>query len=374
MTLDNTIQEEKISFLDYLNSNFEELSIEHIAVAASQIDDVIEHRIVTSFLGEVDRIFGYKNTRVRGAFVTFRGIDYEVQSALDIRDSNVLCVVCSPRVLKGEQPELIEYQVSIAGHDKYQTISYHLPSTAKVDTIFLTLLTNELITVGYRWLSESITRAIARASADTKDSLYQFMRVMVPNQQALKGFISSVLIEDSRNSSGKDIVLLDDIAVQMSIDAASGSSLAIQRNPIALATHMLTEIVDAEDSVIPYASDAGKKFTMKLDTDQYYSEDPGFKLSLQAIWGRSVTCYPIITDGPLLLVAFYAPQFDAMITPILEYNKGKLAAMATRQNEQIRKGLDIIKRIKGISDVELWRIGDFVGGVAGGFAKSLSKG
>ena len=371
-TLNAVVEREKLEFFQILREAYSDLDIEDIAIAASRIENLIQGRLVHSVLSNVETIFCRADISVVGSAFRFERQIYEISAAPDVRKPSDLCVSCIPRGIEVDLQGFFEINVHLHPPGKFKCIKFYLPKELhNIDEAFLNELSNGLFAVGYRWLIDAIARAISKAAANTKESLYQFVRVMISDDQYLDGVWFSALVSEGKDAK-KDIVVLDDIAARLSMRAAEEAAHRLGQNAASIVTQMMTEVVDFEDSVISDIEDRTAPFEIDLSEDQYYQKDATFNLALRGVWGKSVICYPIISSGNFRLVAFYKPENAPVLQPFFDMHRAHLEAIGNAQAQSIRAGLDIMKAVRKASG-NTGRVGDFLGGFTGGLIKSFSN-
>lgn len=376
MEFDPQVVSEKLDFYKELQENHSSIDIDNIAVAAASIEHLIEARLLTSILRQIDRIVSQSGVPVVGKTFRHGGMHYEVEFARDLQNQTDIVYSFFERSIDSGSASTFTCSVDLETHGKYSRVVFVFPrSLSSINEEFLTALVNGMFSVGYNWLSEAIARAISAAIESTNQTLYQFVRVMVPRQDVLDGFWFAALVEDKEDKNTfKDIVVLDDVALKLSMVAAQASAKRLGRNAASIVTEMVSEVVDQEYSVINDAFAENKVVNISLTSENYYQQNTSFNLSLQGVWGKSVTCYPLLDSQALRLVAFCRPENSEYVCEFLTMHREHLQALAKQNATQIQGGLDIMKRIRRASEVDAWRVGEFLGGVLGGLGKSMSGG
>lgn len=374
LPLDQTVENEKLSFLLSLQQQYPTIDIENISVASTDIDKLIEFKILDSVLRNISKVFNAPRLSATGQHFHYKGRDFQLSSS-DVKNERSLvftfmCVnIDEPRI------DLFPIDFTLDRPSRYNKIVFMIPNIVKrIDENFLRSLIRGLFDVGYNWLNDSISRAITKAAAETNQALYQFVKVMMPHPKLLEGFWFSVLITQKGSSRPEDVVILNDEAATLSIKLASEVASKMGRSPADIVTEMMTEVVSLEDSVIADVCKEGRPIDINLKTEKYYQESKSFNLTLQAIWGKAVTCYPIVADGEFLLVAFYKPEYKGEITPFITLHKAHLEQLAKQRTDHIRKGLDIMKSIKKKTDASYGGLAELFGRFAGGFVHSAAHG
>lgn len=371
LPLDETVEAEKVQFLQELQTRFPSIDIEEIAIAAANLEQLAEVKIFDRVLSNIGRILSDPQMAAIGTQFILTGHRFEMSFATDLTrgGGDSLIYSCMCRSVDAEEMGSISVEVPLDEPVRYRTVIFMFPAIAKtIDEPFLHALVSGIFGVAYNWLIDALGRAIADATAKTNQDLYRFVRVMIPDQKVLEGFIFSVLIQGKGAPKAEDVVILNDQAASLSIKLASERSRRLGRNPADLAVEMLSELVPYNDSVIPNACAEGKPVDISLKSEKYYQESMTFNEAMQAIWGSTVTCYPIVTDGEFLLVAFYQTQYKNILTPFVGFHKSRLAEMATAKTDRIRKGLDVMRSIKkkpDLSSASIWAeiAGRFTGGI-----------
>jgi len=187
---------------------------------------------------------------------------------------------------------------------------------------------------------------------------------MVPDKQALGGFIFSAATND------KDFVILDDVATRSSLILASENAKQLGRSAADITLQMMLEVVPMTDSAIRDAVQSDSGIEIDLRRDAYYQRDNSFSQSLRAVWGDTVACFPIVTEGQFFLVAFYMPKYKAVLEPLLTVHKERLKEIAKGRGKEIKINLDLVDAVKRTKRDRVGVLGDwaeiigrFMGGV-----------
>jgi hypothetical protein len=268
-----------------------------------------------------------------------------------------------------------EKHTFILNHNgKYSNAQYILPNIEiEIDKDYIEKVTNAYFQVGYNWLYETIKRAVRIASLRTTRALYEFVRIMIPDSNWLDGFWFSALTDkEGKGGKGKDFVILDDIAMERSFLLATRSPLSLARSPASIVTEMTSEIVDFEDSAIGVVCAEKKPKDIELATENFYQSNTSFNLSMRAIWGDSVTCYPVVNHDRFLLVAFFQPQYKSVLIPFMDVHRERLVDIAKMNIGSIQEGFKIMEKVNLAMARPFFR--SDVGELAGGFASAFVKG
>jgi hypothetical protein len=200
------------------------------------------------------------------------------------------------------------FRARLEGIGQFNAVTFSIPTIMPhIDEEWLKRFTSELFAVGYSWMGRRIIQGIREACEQTNRQLYDYVRAMVPNQELLTGFLFSAVADD------KDFVVLDDVAVASAFTLAKNTSRRLGRSAADVVLQMMLEVVPINDSVIRVAVQHEDGLDLDLSRDEYYQRDNNFSQALRAVWGDSVTCFPIVRSGPMLLLAFYMTQYKEQL-------------------------------------------------------------
>lgn len=368
------IEAEKFRFLQTLRDLFPEVKLDEISLAAAQIEEVIACQLIKSFLSNILTIFPSSDITVVADGFRFRDALFHVTCREALESPDELILACLGKGRDLESIGTYQFRVMLDTGGKFSSVDYLLPRTlAHNNEVFLTQLTKKLFAVGYKWLSDAISRAISRSVSQINEELYQFVRVMAPDEQFLEGLLFSVLVTDKDSKEKKDIVLLDDFAVRMCLPPAMKAVRKLGRNAISIVTELLTEVVDYEESVFAHAGTVGSVFEVDLSQGNYYYTNTQFNLSLRAVWGNQVCCFPIFASDTLSLICFFKTESRSVMEPFLKAHQEYLGNVAKNNIDSIHASLKLLKSIKLPRDYSWGNWGEFLGGFAGRFVKSFNE-
>ncbi len=341
MDLFDRLQNEKIVLLDYLDKTFLETSIENISALPDQVDFYLIEELKRLIARYADCIFQGCDTLGCGKF-SFKssGVPVKIESAdilCEEKKLTVAMLVVSPDVDEGYR-KMRTLTVRLTDMGSYSSITFQIPTMLKfANSEFLELLSKEVFSVGYNWLNERIVAAVRRACYDTNRELYEYLRIMVANKDVLEGLMFSAAAKDM------DFVLLDDVAMETAINLASRNSAMFRRCAASMALEMMLEVVPISDSVIRHVVQQGECVDIDLRADKYYQQSSdGFGESLKAVWGNTVSCFPIVTSGSFLLVVFFMSRYRAELEPLLRAHSKRLCEIALSRQKEIILSLKLV--------------------------------
>jgi len=344
------IGEEKEIFYTQLGSSkaLDRRKLENIT---DKIDDEISTAIKKVIMKRHEYIFKENSVVTSATSLNIDGVLYTVTTdAQDALFTKVFTVSFIPFMKNDRAPELISEYRRIPKKGKFREIMVRYPrEILNIDEYFLFNLSISLFNIGYDWLNTTLIRTIKETIKDLNDEIYEFVNRMIQTPSVLEGFIFSALTTD-RGKKDKDFVLLDDRATSALINLAEKSNYAIGDAPAKLVADMVFDVIPIEESVIADVVNNRSKTDIDLTkTDRYSSNE--FAKTLRAVWGDTVCCYPINSEGRFLLVAFYPKHNDKHITKHLKMHKVKLNTIARKNFSSIGKTLKVLDKINGKESV-----------------------
>jgi hypothetical protein len=123
------------------------------------------------------------------------------------------------------------------------------------------------------------------------------------------------------------------------------------------------------DSVIADTVNSGRIMDFDLTAGKYYQADNSFSESMRAVWGSSVSCFPVMLEGRMLLIALFPTEFKTQLEPILTVHRLRLEEIAKEKIGHMKKILQILLQVRSSNWAET--IGEFTGAFAASYLKSL---
>lgn len=367
MDLFRALEEEKIALVDELDAVFPSLSIENIARIPEAIDYFLIEALKRCVVKYSPQLFHADQADVDGSAVMIEGATIHIDNTHNFEDEqNLIVAMLVHNVgVSQEQRKLKGITTRLRETGAYSTVTFQVPTLLSfVDEEWLKQITVEIFSVGYSWMNERIITGIRNACEGTNRALYEYLRIMVPDKQALGGFIFSAATND------KDFVILDDVATRSSLILASENAKQLGRSAADITLQMMLEVVPMTDSAIRDAVQSDSGIEIDLRRDAYYQRDNSFSQSLRAVWGDTVACFPIVTEGQFFLVAFYMPKYKAVLEPLLTVHKERLKEIAKGRGKEIKINLDLVDAVKRTKRDRVGVLGDwaeiigrFMGGV-----------
>jgi hypothetical protein len=361
------LQQDKIDLLDHLNSSFPSvaLSLENLLVIPYAIDDILSQflksciaRHSPHLVGASAQDLGFDNFKVDG--VT---IDLTTTHNLKNEKNLIVAMLVHDVTIRSRQKKFRDVTVRLRETGTYSSVTFQIPAVlTRVDDDDLKQLAAEIFLVGYGWMNQQIVKGIRHACETTNRELYDYVRLMVPNKEVLEGFLFSAASIES------DFVVLDDLATSSALVLASKSAGRLGRSAADIALQMMLEVIPLADSVIIEAVKHESSIDLDLSHDSYYQSDNSFSQCLQAVWGQTVSCFPVVSEGEFFLVAFFMPKYKNILEPLLVAHKERLQHIAREHGKAISNNLKIVDGLRKKSkelNAGRWAgvIGEFVGGV-----------
>lgn len=361
------IETEKLALLKALESLFGSITLESIAELVEGVDFVLLQHLGESLVRQASYLFNSDRISEETQSFQIGNIRIEVEIACNIQQEGCLLVCLVPRALDLKRSDIslrkaLEVEINVPG--RYSVVDYELPIMCSIrDKDLLTTLTKDVFIVGYNWMNEKTMKCIRKANDDKNQSLYEYMRTVVTDRRILSGFVFSALMDD------KDFVILDEFAFFTGISRAANDAWKLGRSPADLAVQAMTEVVPLADSVIADTINSGGTLDFDLTAGKYYQNDNSFTESMRAVWGTSVSCFPIMREGRMLVIALFPTEFRSELAPILTVHRASLEEIAKQKIALMKKLLKILLQVRPSSWAET--LGQFGGAFAASYIKTL---
>lgn len=369
------IDNHKSQFWTDLSLQFCDIGIRDVGEMASEIDSVIQIRVIQCFLSDVGMIFDNEEIMHRGK--NYFGIKkhiFEITSG--VNEKTQLFFTCLGVNAAGTSITPKTININLEKSYRFDECKFLLPTELPCNENYISELVKGIFQIGYRWLGYTINLKVSEAISDTKGELYAYIKGMIDDETYLEGFWFSALVYDQEDNEKKDVIILDQDAVQASLKISAKNFQRGMKSPEKSVTEMATEIVGQHESVIHEAVQRDEDFEIDLTSGSYYQNNTSFNLAMRAIWGESVSCFPIIDANEIAIVSFYRPQYKSYLSGFLERNHKNLQDLALRNLEDIKRGLATMKEIEEAPQSKTmvnWRTGEFFGGLLGGVIKTMGQ-
>lgn len=363
MDIFSSLQSDKIKLLDYLDSLFLTPSLDNITQLPDHVDYFLVEELKRFIVRYATHIFQSSDSSESTLIFKVKGVQIHIDSA-QILGSSQLVIAMLVRSLEVDDAgrKMREITERLPGTGAYSTVIFQVPTLLKyVDEKILKNLAVEIFSLGYNWLSERIITSIRRACDNTNRALYEYLRIMVPDRRILEGFVFSAAVQD------KDFVVLDDVATRSALELASKRSEQFGRSAASMTLQMMLEVVPLSDSVIRDVMQQDGSIDIDLSAETYYQQgDEGFSDSLKAVWGNTVSCFPIVTSGKFFLVAFFMTQYKSELEPLLKAHRQRLCDIANGHAQDILVSLKLVSAAKEGNFEKAGDIAEIAGRFLGG--------
>jgi hypothetical protein len=361
------IEAEKLALLKSLESLFGSITIESIADLVDGIDYLLLQHLGESLVRQATHLFNADRINEETQSFQVGNIRIEVEIGSNIQQEGCLLVCLIPRDLDLQKSEIrlrkaMEVKIDVPG--RYSLVVYDLPTLCSIrDKDLLITLTKDVFIVGHNWMNEKTMKCIRQANYEANQSLYEYMRTVVTDRRILNGFVFSALMDE------KDFVVLDETAIYNAISLAANTAWKLGRSPADVAVQAMTQVVPRADSVIADTINSGRTLDFDLTAGKYYQADNSFSESMRAVWGSSVSCFPIMREGKMLVIALFPTEFRSELEPILNVHGPILEQIAKDKIGHMKKILQILLQVRPSNWAET--IGTFTGAFAASYIKSL---
>lgn len=367
MNLAITIEEEKLTLLRSLESAFESITLESISNLVAGFDFILQDHLARRLVHHARDLFLADRIDEERQSFYVAGIRFELEMVPNVQRDDCLLICLIPRDLSLEQGQTRlkkAAEVKIGTSGRYSLVVYDIPKLCSISNRDLLItLTKDVFAVGYNWITQKTMKCIREASDDANRSLYEYMRTVVTDRRLMNGFVFSALIDE------KDFVVLDDGATSTAITLATDSAWKLGRSPIDLAVQAITQVIPRDDSVIVDAVQTERAIDFDLGGGKYYHTDISFSESMRAVWGSSVSCFPLMREDKMLLVALFRTEFKSQLEPILMVHGERLEQIAKEKIGRIKKTLEALIKVGKSHWAETF--GEFSGAFTACFFKSM---
>lgn len=362
------VESEKIGLMDELDHYFAEISIDTLTELVAALDDLLIDYLKRLIVKYATPLFGAEVVDKDAWSFHLKEAKIVVEKSIDLKDERHLVLGLLVRNLETNRTQRKKRhatRIDINGWGRYSSVVYDFPDICTVrDENLLTKLTKDVFVVGYHWMNEKTVSCIRRTLGQFNQSLYEHMRIIVPNEKLLDGFIFSAVYENN------DFVVLNDFAISSALLLAEPNAWKLGRSAADVTIQMMTQVIPIEDSVIMEAVKNENSVVIDLSKDRYYQADDTFSDALRAVWGDSITCFPIVKEGDFLLVAFFITCHKDELEPMLIVHKQRLQQLAKDKSNMWKKGFELLSKVKARAP-NAAVLGEFAGGFVGGLAHIL---
>jgi len=363
------IEAEKLALLQSLDVTFGSITIETIATLVDGIDFFLQDQLGRCLVRHAEHLFKADRVDEEKQFFFIGGIRFELEIVPNVRRDSCLLVCLIPRDLSVDHSQrrlkkAIEIKIDALG--RYASVVYDVPKLCTIaNRDLLSTLTRDVFGVGHNWMNEKVMKCIRDACDDANRALYEYMRTIVTDRRLLNGFVFSALLDE------KDFVVLDEAATRTAMSLAARSARKLGRSPADIAVQAMTQVIPGIDSVIVDAVKSEKTMDFDLTLDKYYHVDNSFSESMRAVWGSSVSCFPLMREGKMLLIALFPTEFRIHLEPILVFHRAQLERIAKERIGHLKKTLRTLTQVQPSS----WAgtLGEFAGTFAAGFFKIMQE-
>lgn len=312
-----------------------------IAQLSESMDRYIEEFLVECIFEHHQYIFGAVKINKKDYCINKGGVYYNVAICTDIGDSNSIVLKILARDEKGKALKYKTLPVLFDHFGRYQKmrILYNIDC----DTNNMASIIKNIYDTTYKWfLNEKLKAMLDNEKISMTKEIYSRIKLLIPHEDIWpKVWFGAVSKEEG-------VYLLDHDNVTRSLITLRQKSSIISANPFKLVSEFI-------NTVLPYAKMMAKEainsHNESLDVDLtnalYHDEKNTYTLSEIGIYGsNSITIYPLIKQGSLLLIACFPTEHKAVVLPILKSNRQLLADNFISSSSKINRALKILKNIK----------------------------
>lgn len=336
------VEDANADLLDSLDRTFADVSVALVRLP-QMVDAIIQETIVKGIKRNSVALLGADKPDENASDIRIGNLRCYVQCGVDLERRANLKIAILARTPDPEIANAKTRSVWIRWKlfGTYSSASVSIPAYfARADTELVEAYVLGLFSVGYTWLIDQILLEVSKMGEQASRQLYEFIRRVAPHPKHLEGFVFG-----AANSRG-DFQILHESSVLTLVELASKAASNMRLSAIEIALHVASEIVPLSDSPVKAVAQKGSPVELDLAADAYYRQDSNLNASLRSVWGKTLCCFPIVSEEPLLILAFYPGATKSLMEPILSAHKERLAAIARQNSSKIELNLAISEMIR----------------------------
>jgi ribosomal protein S17E len=349
----------------HLEKSYSQLEIGSLSEQVMSIETTIQglmHKALLDYFAFSFRTF----VNLPDNFFRVKNQMYQIRYGQRV-DKPVLEVWILPKEYSASN--FLEAEVQLDSGGYFTQVFVAANSTLKSHFSRICELIQLIFETSYQWLTELLLKKLSELQMGGSIALYNYIRVVFKAES--KAFFANkiwlgVFTED------KGYYLLDKDTSKHVLELLNRREYRSTKSPIYHLLHLTGLIMPYEKSVSRHAIQENKPIDFPLRKVAYISDDLDLlKTEEQMVQGGMYSLYPISVSKKLRLVAGYPTRYKSEILPILEKHQNEISSIYEAQLRNIEKYINLLS--KNFARINWSQIGDFVGGLIGGFTKSLSQ-
>lgn len=347
----------------HLENSYSQLDIGSLAIKAMPIETVIQglmHKALLDYFAFSFRTF----VNLPDNFFIIRNLMYQIRYGQRI-DSPVLEVRILPKEYSSNN--FLEAEVQLDGGGYFTKVFVAVNSNLKPHFNRICQLIQLIYETSYQWLIEILLKKLSELETSGSIPLYNYIRVIFKAES--KSFMANkiwlgVFTEDN------GYYLLDKDTSKHILELLNKREYRSTKSPVYHLLHLIGLIMPYEKSASRHAIQENKPIDFPLSKVAYISDDFDLmKTEEQMVQGGMYSVYVISGTKKIRLVAGFPTSYKSEILPLLKKHQNEIAAIYEAQLRNLEKYIGLLR--KNFAHINWSQIGDFIGGLMGGFTKSL---
>jgi hypothetical protein len=347
----------------HLDEAFRALDIVSIAAESGRIEDEIRgllHREIFDYLCN-----SYPSFRaVSTDHFKVNTIMYQLEFGRLVGRPNLEVWI---RPTEGPNAGPLEKEINLDGWGYYTRVSVVVSSNLKSNFGRICEVIKLVYDTSYGWLEETMLQKLNERKNECAVALYNYLRVVFRTES--KDFLANN-IWFGVFSDEKGCYLLDRDSSTHILDILSERKYRSEKSPMYHLLHLIGSITPYEKAISRLAIQENKCVDFPLPRAAYMSDDLDlFKTEEQMVQGGKYSLYPLSVNKKIRLVAAFPTIYKKDILPILKRHRSEISRIYESQIRSVDKLIRLLQKQFGKAN---WsQIGEFVGGVMGGFGKTV---
>lgn len=347
----------------HLDHTYGQLDIGSLATKAMLIEGEIQglmHKALLDYFESSFRTF----VNLPDSFFTIRNLMFQIRYGQRI-DRPILEVRILPKEYSSNAS--LEDEIQLDGCGYFTTVVIAADSNLKSHFNRICQLIKLIYETSYQWLIENLLKKLNELEINGSVPLYNYIRVVFKTES--KAFLANkiwlgVFTED------KGYYLLDKDTSKHVLELLEKREYRSTKSPAYHLLHLIGLIMPYDKSASRHAIQENKPIDFELSKVAYISDDFDLmKTEEQMVQGGMYSVYVISGTKNMRLVAGFPTRYKSEILPVLEKHQNEIAVLYETQLQNLERYIQLLR--KNFAHINWSQIGDFIGGLMGGFTKSL---
>jgi hypothetical protein len=351
------VEEVRSAILDDLRPFLSSLSLPKLPDLAEQVEEMARQRLLASIRDFAPQICLSRKAATEGCLVHSDGTVLHYSAADDLEDRQRLGIVFTP--VSETKPRMRQRQIAIAGPGRYAKVRYFWPHELALDFELLTEITRAALETAYSWFKTAVHLTIDHERLSLGQHLYRSLRTVIPDDSLRENLWFATVTDDY------GFRLLDPDLAHAAFGLIQPHAPKYGYSVNRLVAELLSTRLPRAKLLMQRAVAENRCVVADLSTAIYRKEGSIYASALAALYGsESFAVSPILTKGPICIVALYPATQQAAIEPLLVRHRSDLEAEAKKSLSLVHRTLKAFEKRPGFP---LGKAGEFVGGALKGF-------